>query len=182
MTCPVCEAPATSRVCEVCGHAFAPEERPSAPPLSSLPDLDIRQPGIGEGPVLPLLDLEPTRFQPAAGQAILSEGDWERTGVEDIPDVIAGGLEELDTGRDVAPSERTPQSLGSVVCRYCRNVQTAGLMCDHCGMRLPWSAKASGAVVPELDRDALVRCPSCGIRTYQRERCAGCGSRLTAEG
>jgi hypothetical protein len=180
--CPVCEAPALSRLCEVCGHAFAPEASRSDVPLSPLSDLDVGLPAVGEVSVAPLFDLEPTRFQAAALPSSPLDADWERTRVAEVPDVVAGGLEELESGREATVSDRIPPSAGSVVCRYCRNVQTSGLLCDHCGMRLPWSAKATSVVPPSLDPDLLVRCPGCGIRTYQRERCAGCGSRLSVEG
>jgi hypothetical protein len=178
-TCPVCEAPALGRVCDICGHAFAPEAQ-VAVPLTAL-DLDIPPLSVGPPPVAPLLDLEPTRFA-ATGGAVAEVMDLEATRLATAPDVVAGGLEALDTGRETTPSEPAPPATDAVTCRYCRNVQTAGVLCDRCGMRLPRNVKPTRAAAPTVDPDLLVRCLKCGIRTYQRERCAGCGGLLSVEG
>ena len=176
--CPVCEAPTQSRVCEVCGHVFAPEPSGSELPPSRLEDLEVFPPVLAPTAVLPLLDLEPTRFETTAAPDVALDADWEQTRMGEVPDVGAGGLEELDRGREAPDSERTLLSVASVMCRYCRNVQASGLLCDTCGMRLPWTAKPPPPP-PSLDPDALIRCPRCGVRTVQRERCAGCGELLT---
>jgi hypothetical protein len=178
--CPVCEAPAQSRVCEVCGHAFAPEANVAQAAASRLPDLDVLERVEEPTPVSPLLDLEPTRFESQPNPAPSQDADWEQTRLGEVPDVAAGGLAELETGREPVSLEKTPPSVASVTCRYCRNVQTAGLMCERCGMRLPWSARVAPATAP-TDPDVLVRCPRCGVRTYQRERCASCGGELAGE-
>jgi hypothetical protein len=179
--CPVCEAPTQGRACEVCGHVFAPEVRAADLPFSPLPDLELPASVGGVPPVAPLLDLENTRFEDTAAPAVQPDPDWEQTRVGDVPDVVAGGLPELESGREAPDAERTLPTLASVTCRYCRNVQPSGLLCERCGMRLPWSAKVSSARVP-LDPTLLVRCPQCGTRTYQRERCGSCGALLTPEG
>jgi hypothetical protein len=181
--CPLCEAPAQSRVCEVCGHAFAAEATAPAAELPPVEGLDIPQRAEGPTAVSPLLDLEPTRFDSTAVPAPLAAEEdmaWERTQLDTVGDVTAGGLAELDSGREPADTDRTPPPFASVTCRYCRNVQAAGLLCERCGMRLPWSAKAA-PTLPPLDAEALVRCPRCGVRTYQRERCASCGSELASQ-
>jgi hypothetical protein len=177
--CPVCEAPATARVCDVCGHAFAEASAPEAP-VAPLLDLDVPPPSGGPTPVAPFPDLEPTRFPAAAVPVGGTDAEWERNSTADVPDVAAGGLAELDTGREAAELERTPPTLVSVTCRYCRNVQASGLMCERCGMRLPWSARVASSVLPALDPDVLIRCQRCGERTYQRERCSSCGGLLAS--
>jgi hypothetical protein len=177
--CPVCEAPAMARVCDVCGHAFAEASAPEAP-VARLPDLDVPPTPEGPTPVVPFPDLEPTRFPTAAIPAAGSDVEWERNSMALVADVAAGGLADLDTGREVTAPERTPPTLVSVTCRYCRNVQASGLMCERCGMRLPWSPRVVSSVLPPLDPDVLIRCQRCGERTYQRERCSSCGGLLTS--
>ncbi len=177
--CPVCEAPALTRVCEVCGHAFAAASSPEVQ-VSPLVDLDVPPSVVGPTPVVPLSDLEPTRFAAAAISADWSEGEWERNVVAGVPDVAAGGLAEMDTGREETASERTAPTLGPVTCRYCRHVQASGAMCDSCGMRLPSTLRVASSAAPLVDPDALVRCQRCGERTYQRERCSSCGGLLTS--
>jgi hypothetical protein len=177
--CPVCEAPAVARVCEVCGHAFAAATVADVEVLQ-LEDLDVPPTAEREAGAVPLADLEPTRFAPAAIAADWSEVELERTSIGQVADVAAGGLPELDRGRDEMPSEPTAQAPSSVTCRYCRHVQASGLLCDGCGMRLPWSRTATPAPEVLLDVDALVRCQRCGERTYQRERCSSCGGVLAS--
>lgn len=181
VTCPVCEAPARGRLCDICGHAFAPEPGGAAVPLTAL-DLDI--PPLAAVPLAlePLLDMEPTRFAAVSIAPTSADLELLQTRLPAAPDVAAGGLEALETGRETTPSEPTLASTDSVVCRYCRNVQTSGMLCERCGMRLPWSAKAAVPAAPLLDDDSLVLCPQCGTRTYPRERCAGCGRQPQAEG
>jgi hypothetical protein len=177
--CPVCEAPASALVCEVCGHAFAAV----SPDVPVSPLLDLDAPLTAEGPVasMPLAELEPTRFPSASIPSDWSEVDWERTSVAGVPDVAAGGLAEMDTGREEPSPERTLPSVGPITCRYCRHVQGSGVMCDECGMRLPASLVVAPPTGPPVDRDALVRCQRCGERTYQRERCSSCGGVLTSD-
>lgn len=163
----------------MCGHAFAAANNPDVE-VFRLPDLELPPTADGPTPVVPLSELEPTRFANTAVAADWSEVDWERTSVAGVPDVAAGGLAELDTGREVTPPEPTAPTGGPVTCRYCRHVQASGLMCEVCGMRLPWSLRIAPSVAPLADPDALVRCQRCGERTYQRERCSSCGGLLSS--
>ncbi len=165
-------------VCEVCGHSITAPTTADAP-VSRLSDLDLRSTTDGPTPVSVLADLEPTRFPPAAAQEVWSEVEWERSRVTGVPDVVAGGLTDLDTGREVSPSERTAPSVGPVTCRYCRNVQASGLLCERCGLRLPWSQQAPRTSRPS-EGDALVRCGQCGAGSHQGQRCPSCGMVLGA--
>ena len=168
-----------ARVCEVCGHALPVAEAPEAPvaPLLDLEAVSVASPGPELGP--PLLELEPTRFAPTVAPESWSEGEWERSQPTGVPDVAAGGLVDLDSGRE-APAERTPPTLGPMTCRYCRNVQASGLLCERCGLRLPWGP-ALGGVARAPEAELLVRCQACGERTYPHERCSSCGSVLALE-
>jgi len=167
-----------ARVCEVCGHAFAAASLAEVA-VSQLPDLDVPSAADAAVVVVPLPELEATRFAPATFAPDWSEDDWERNSIGVAGDVAAGGLPEMDTGREETPPEPAAPNLTSVTCRYCRHVQTAGLMCDGCGMRLPWTLRAVPPLGEGVDRDVLVRCQRCGERTYQRERCSSCGGVLS---
>jgi hypothetical protein len=176
-SCPVCEAPAVARVCEVCGHAFAAATVADVE-VFQLEDLDVEPSAGRETSAVPLADLEPTRFAPAVVPADWSEVEFERTSIGQVADVEAGGLPEMDRGRDETPPEPTAPAPSSVTCRYCRHVQASGLLCEGCGMRLPWGRRVAPSSAALLDVDALVRCQRCGERTYQRERCSSCGGVL----
>jgi hypothetical protein len=127
--------------------------------------------------------LEPTSTAPVPevpGEPLLG---WEVTQMGAGPDVGAGGLLDLDTGR--AAPEGPPAVAPSVVtCRYCRNVQASGLFCDRCGMRLPWAAPAAAAKAAGSAADVEERrtCKRCGERSpASMERCGGCGALLQTE-
>jgi rRNA maturation protein Nop10 len=176
--CPVCEAPVVANVCDVCGHALAVASLPEVP-LPRLLDLEVPLTAEG-GPaaVLVLSELEPTRFAATASEEDWSEVEWERTCVGGVPDIAAGGLADLDTGREAPAAEHTPPSDGTVTCRYCRNVQASGLLCERCGLRLPWSRPAARATDPAQPQ-AVLACPQCGARTVQGRRCSNCGSAVS---
>ncbi len=169
--CPLCEAPVVAAVCEVCGHCFT-APRTAEAPVSPLLDLDVQLTAAGPTPVSALSDLEPTRFPAAVVAEEWSEVEWERSQMAAAPDIVAGGLADLDTGREVSTSARTPPNVGPVTCRYCRNVQASGLLCERCGLRLPWAQPVSPG---PSESGALVRCAQCGARTHAGQRCSSCG-------
>ncbi|MFP2911998.1 hypothetical protein ACLESD_44650, partial [Pyxidicoccus sp. 3LFB2] len=74
---------------------------------------------------------------------------------------------------------------GAVVCRYCRNTQAQGMLCDHCGMRLPRARPAAnataGAKRPGGDEDAWLPCPTCHTPTRPGKTCAECGTRARVD-
>ncbi|HMK73406.1 MAG TPA: hypothetical protein VK454_08695 [Myxococcaceae bacterium] len=178
--CPVCEAAVAGWECEVCGHLLGQVPSPVVA-AERLPDLEVR-PAAGPRPVEgPMPDLEGTRFAPAPSVRAVPEPGWETSGAAPTPDVPAGGLEELDSGREPGGAERTAVPEGPVTCRYCRNVQASGLLCERCGMRLPWPARPTLAEAPApAGTDELVRCARCGERTYPAARCGSCGALLAA--
>ena len=126
--------------------------------------------------------LEPTATNPVPevpGEPLLG---WELTQIGAGPDVGAGGLPEMETGR--AAPEGPPSVAPKVVtCRYCRNVQGSGLFCDRCGMRLPWARRSSPSTASAggatKDASELRSCKRCGERSpLSMERCGACGALL----
>ena len=182
--CPVCEAPVTGWQCEVCGKQVgtSPAAANLSYPLEGLEPTLLPTEVLGLPIELPP-GLEPTSTDPVPeipGEPLLG---WEVTHLSAAPDIGAGGLPDLDTGR--AAPEGPPSVAPSVVtCRYCRNVQTSGLFCDRCGMRLPWAvpaaaAQASGAAAGAEERRT---CKRCGERSpASMERCGACGALLPTE-
>jgi hypothetical protein len=182
--CPVCEAPVTGWQCEVCGKQVgtSPSATNLSAPLEGLEPTLLPTEVLGLPIELPP-GLEPTSTAPVPevpGEPLLG---WEITQVGAGPDVGAGGLPDMDTGR--AAPEGPPAVAPSVVtCRYCRNVQTSGLFCDRCGMRLPWAARAVATPASGAAADAEERrtCKRCGERSpASMERCGACGALLQTE-
>ena len=181
--CPICEAPVSGWLCEVCGKQVGPSPA-SADLTAPLEGLEATQlPADGLGLALePPLGLEPTGTGPVPempGDPLLG---WEATHTAVGPDVQAGGLPDLDPGR--APPDATRSAVPTAAtCRYCRNVQASGLFCDRCGMRLPWASPA--AAVPtrrQAAEDEWRACRRCGERSpMSMERCGACGAAFTLD-
>jgi len=184
--CPVCEAPVTGWMCEVCGKQVGPSPASAnlTGPLEGLEPTQLPPDGLGLD-IEPAPDLESTAANPVPevpGAPLLG---WEMTHTDLVPDVRAGGLPDLDPGRAVpeGPPAVAPSAAASVMtCRYCRNVQTSGLFCDRCGMRLPWAARAPVARAEGADSTERRVCKRCGERSpASMERCGACGALLGAE-
>ena len=179
--CPVCEAPVTGWQCEVCGKQVGPSPATAnlTAPLEGLEATQLPSEVLGLA-IDPTPGLEPTATDAVPeipGEPLLG---WEVTHAADGPDVRAGGLAEMDTGRaaDEGPAAVAPTV---VTCRYCRNVQTSGLFCDRCGMRLPW-ARPAAVAAPAPDATERRVCKRCGERSpVSMERCGGCGALLATE-
>jgi hypothetical protein len=177
--CPVCEAPVSGWLCEVCGKQVGPSPASATleVPLEGLESTQLPADGLGLS-IEPALGLEPTAASPVPevpGDPLLG---WEATQALQAPDVGAGGLLDIDSGR--AAPEGAPAVAPTVAtCRYCRNVQASGLFCDRCGMRLPWVVRNVAAAPGPVETRA---CRRCGERSPpSMERCGACGALLTSD-
>jgi hypothetical protein len=174
IVCPVCEhqqAPAAE--CAVCGKPLVVQAVPEPPP-KRMTELEVTRFSAGAVRSTPLAELESTRIAvgPALPAVPLPEIDLGRAPAGDVRVAPMG---DLETGRFVDPSERTPFPAGAVTCRYCRNVQSEGMLCDRCGMRLPRyvaPAVESGAASAE---DAPRVRHACGSMTRAGMLCSTCG-------
>ncbi len=170
----------TGWMCEVCGKQVGPSPGSATltAPLEGLEPTQIPGEVLGLA-IEPAAGLEPTATSPVPeipGDPLLG---WEVTHLGAGPDVEPGGLPDLDSGR--AAPEGPPAAAPTVVtCRYCRNVQASGLLCDRCGMRLPWATPAAAEAVSSSD-ERLV-CKRCGERSPpEMRRCGACGALLDTE-
>jgi len=180
--CPVCESPVSGWTCEVCGKELGRPALAAAEAFPSLEGLELTElPGLPAAglPLETTPDLELTlRAEVRAVPADPVPG-LEATESSGGPDVPAGGLADVDLGRETAAEAPTVVP-AAATCRYCRNVQATGLFCDRCGMRLPRpmtpTEVASAAPVERIT------CPRCFERTpADRPRCGACGALLPTE-
>lgn len=168
--------------CEVCGKQVGPSPGAASltVPLEGLEPTQLPTEVLGL-PIETAPGLEPTATSPVPeipGEPLLG---WELTHATSAPEVRAGGLPDLDTGR-VAPEGPPAVAPSVVTCRYCRNVQASGLFCDRCGMRLPWLAPAAAAEPASADATDHRVCKRCGERSpASMERCGACGALLVSE-
>lgn len=174
LVCPVCEhrQPQGSR-CEVCDKELVvtpalklptqvvdgleanvvPRARAEAPALAEL-ELNAHKKGQ-QYPILPLDEL-----------------------IEDRPErgaIPVQPMGEMDSGR-AAPVANTPAPSGAITCRYCQHVQSAGLLCERCGMRLSKARSSEAASAKKIPAATVwTRCRHCGAPAKGGERCGDCG-------
>ncbi|WP_371876542.1 hypothetical protein [Pyxidicoccus fallax] len=155
-------------------------------PVAPLAELELTPHTGGRAPVqvaaIPELDLTRQKAGPDLPPQVVP--DLELTRARDIGAVPVAPLLELDTGRAQDDGVRTAAPVGAVVCRYCRNVQADGLLCDRCGMRLPKARPAATAAAGAKradDDDGWTNCTSCQTRVRRGRACSECGTRSQAE-
>ena len=103
--------------------------------------------------------------------------DLETNRAAAVGEVPVERVADLTVDRVPDDGQRTVLPEGPVTCRYCRNVQASGSLCDRCGMRLP--QVSLGQVVGGLLLDAedvKVRCRACGAPATAGKKCSDCGS------
>ena len=185
--CPLCDhVQPEGTECDVCGRVF-PVPAVDTAPVAPLAELELTPHAGGrvavEVAALPELDLTRQKAGPDLPAQVVPDLELTRAGatgtvpVETVP--------ELDTGRAQDDGVRTAAPVGAVVCRYCRNVQAQGLLCDNCGMRLPRARVAATAVAtakrPGGDDEAWAACSSCHTPVRPGKVCSECGTRSRAE-
>jgi hypothetical protein len=142
-----------------------------------MPELEqTRQAAPAAVPVQPLGELERTQLARGPDLPAQALPELERTQLPKAPNAPAPPVPDLDLGRAPDDGVRTAAPTGAATCRYCRNVQASGLVCDKCGMRLPKVIAPAAAPAKARGRDdepVYVRC-KCGVRTRAGEPCNSC--------
>lgn len=183
--CPVCEHHQDFGLeCEVCGKDLGDLGGLGPPPVAQerVEGLEVTVPDrVGEVLVDRVGELEATQF--AAGQGpviadVMPDLDMGRSA--NVGNVAVERIADLAEDRAVDDGVRTAAPTGAVMCRYCRNVQAAGLICNTCGMRLPKSAAppppAQATTSKVVYSRGDVRCKACGAPATPGQRCSECGA------
>ncbi len=180
--CPVCEyQQAQGDECGNCGKKLtaAPAVAVAVAPL---PELEQTQVAGGRAPVsvAAMPELEGTRIQSPLNVVAQAMPDLD-TGRFAPTQVAAAAVQDLDTGRAEQVGARTAAPT-VLVCRYCRNTQASGLLCERCGMKLPKMQQAA-AVAPKAQAAASgdwAECPMCHTPGRAGRSCATCGTSIPA--
>jgi ribosomal protein L32 len=185
--CPVCEhQQAQGDECDNCGKKLQVPKVVAPTAVPTLPELEQTHHSEGRVAVeAPLMtELENTRQQSGPDLPPQMVPDVETTRTAPIGAVSVEAVADLDTGREADDGVRTAIPTGAVVCRYCRNVQPEGMVCDKCGMRLPRVRPAAGsAAAIKAAAEALLwlPCPKCRTPTRPNKICTVCGTRVVSE-
>lgn len=185
--CPVCEhQQAQGDECDNCGKKLTAPRAVAAVAVAVLPELEQTHHAGGRAAVtaelLPELDFTRQKSGPDLPAQVLPEMETTRTAPVDKVTVEA--VPEMDTGRAQDDGVRTAAPTGAVVCRYCRNVQAEGLVCERCGMRLPRARTAPSAEAKKAGTDEDLNwkpCPKCRTPTRPNKLCTVCGTRVVVE-
>lgn len=181
IVCPVCEHQQDFGVeCDVCGKNLGGLDDLGPPPVQEqrLDGLEVtmHQPS-GEVPVERVGELEVTAHAPVQ-VAVEVTPDLELNRQADAGPVAVQRMAEMQVDRVPDDGQRTVLPSGPITCRYCRNVQAAGSICERCGMKLPTVIVVPTVVAGKLARGVepvKTRCRSCGAPATAGERCGDCG-------
>lgn len=179
--CPVCEHPQPFGFeCDVCGRDLSGALEGLGPPpvaVERVAELEVTIPDrIGDVGIDAVAELEANAF---AKVEVVSERtpDLETSSIAPVGEVAVERLTDFADDRAADDGVRTAAPSGQVVCRYCKNVQASGSVCERCGMKLPTALKT---LAPEIPQSEWVRCHACGAPGPIGERCRECGRVVTA--
>lgn len=182
--CPVCEHPqAQGEECDNCGKKLLVPRVAAAVVVATLPELEQTHHVGGRAPVQAeaMAELDQTRQKAGPDLPPQVVQDMETTRTAPIDKVTVEVVPELDTGRVADDGVRTAVPTGAVTCRYCRNVQAEGMLCERCGMRLPKIQPAPSATPVVVAVEApWLPCPKCRTPTRPNKICTVCGTRVLA--
>jgi hypothetical protein len=175
VVCPVCEhAQAGGLECDVCGKDLGDLGELGPPPVASIQMEDLETtvpPRVGDVPVERVAALELTSFRDTPVPAVDPMPDFETGRAPPVDAVAASTMAELADERARDEQPQTAPSSEAVTCRYCRNVQSTGVLCDVCGMKLP----RVGVPFIAAPVGQAVRCRACGAPATSGQRCSECG-------
>jgi hypothetical protein len=179
MICPVCEHQQDFGIeCDVCGKALGGLDGLGPPPVMAqqLEGLEVtRLESVGDVAVQPIGELEVTRFA-AVEVAPDRTPDVEHNRAAPVGEVAVERIADLSVDRVPDDGQRTQLQVGAVTCRYCRNVQATGSLCERCGMKLPQIVVADAITGTLLSPEEVkTRCRSCGAPAMAGQRCGDCG-------
>lgn len=181
IVCPVCETQVEFGFeCEVCGKDLsgALGSLPPAPvTIHKMADLEVTIPErVGEVAVERAPGVEGTAL-PSAGAVVSAPMvDMEKTVADKIGDVAVLPIEDISEDRVPDDGVRTAIPTGPLTCRYCKNVQAAGTICERCGMKLPQIAAVVAAVAANKKKvQVWSRCRACAAPSVAGENCRECG-------
>lgn len=180
IVCPVCEHQQDFGVeCDVCGKALGGLDGLGPPPVAQerVEGLEVTiSDRVGEIAIERMGELEVSRY---ASVEVATEvtPDLETSRAAPVGEVAVERVADLTVDRAPDDGQRTVLPEGPLTCRYCRNVQASGAMCERCGMRLP-----QVMVVPQIvggllldAEDVKVRCRACGAPATAGKKCTDCG-------
>lgn len=182
VTCPVCEhQQASAAECENCGKSLSGAVAVAKDaPVQRVEGLEATIPAaVGDVPVERMGELELNAREAVGAVAVERLAEVDPGRFEAAADVPVERLPDMAEDRVPDDGVRTAVPTGPVTCRYCRNVQAEGALCEKCGMRLPKVAGAGGAVVAGTidpgEQKVWTRCRKCGAPAAVGHRCGDCG-------
>lgn len=181
--CPVCEhAQQFGLECEVCGKDLSALSGLGAlppPPIAieRVLELEVTVPDrVGDVALENFSELEQNAFARVEATPDRTP-DLETSRLAPVGDVAVERVTDLAEDRAADDGVRTAAPQGQVTCRYCKNVQASGSLCERCGMKLPTALKG---LAPEVPVSEWVRCRACGAPGPVKERCRECGRVIEA--
>ncbi|MBI3183810.1 MAG: hypothetical protein HYZ28_16860 [Myxococcales bacterium] len=175
IVCPVCEHQQQQGLeCEACGKVFSRAKVPSLPvePVAGLEQNLLADPRA-QVASQPLGELERNAVLSGPDLPVVRVAELEHHAERKAGEVAVEQVDGLDRAREPAEERSAPPPAdGPVTCRYCRNVQAEGAMCDRCGMRLP---RAAALPAPAPGVEEVTRCRKCGSPALADQRCPECG-------
>lgn len=180
IVCPVCETQVEFGFeCEVCGKDLSGFLGAMPPPpvtIQKLADLEQTIPDrVGEIAIERAPDVEVTAFAKTAEVAQAPMADFEKTTQDAVGDIAVLPIDGIAEDRVPDDGVRTAIPTGPLTCRYCKNVQATGSLCERCGMKLPFVAVAAVVGPPKRKIEVWARCKACASPALGGEPCRECG-------